>query len=187
MPSFFLGLLCTIVASIGGRDQRLVAGIAARLGSSANLLVIAWLSSALTASLAAGAGFLIARLLPPDAKTMLVAFALLAAGLEMLLLHGRKVPHEPTRSVVAIGIVLVAQQIGDGARFLVLAIAIATGDPVLAAIGGTLGGGTALTAAWAERGEAYARLPLRLIRRGVASGLIVTGLVIGLYAKGILF
>src|SRR5690606_8293656 len=115
------------------------------------------LASAITAALAAGAGFLMARLLPPDAKTMLVAFALLAAGAEMLLLHGRKPPDEPTRSLFAILVVLVAQQIGDGARFLVLAIAIATGGPVLAALGGAAGGGIALTAGWAARGEAYAR------------------------------
>lgn len=186
MPSFFLALLCTVIASVGGRDQRLVAGLSARLGSSANLLVVAWIASAVTASLAAGAGFLMARLLPPDAKTMLVAFALLAAGFEMLLLHGRKAPHEPTRSLAAIFIVLVAQQIGDGARFLILAIAISTGNPVLAAIGGALGGGISLTAGWVGRGEAYARLPLRPIRRSVATALIMLGVVIGLYARGIL-
>lgn len=127
-----------------------------------------------------------ARLLPPDAKTMLVAFALLAAGVEMLLLHGRRIPHEPTRSLFAILVVLVTQQIGDGARFLVLAMAIATGNPVLAAIGGALGGGIALSAAWVGRGEAYGRLPLRPIRRSIAAALIVIGVVIGLYAKGIL-
>ena len=186
MPSFFLALLFTVIASIGGRDQRLVAGLSARLGSSMNLLVVGWIASAVTASTAAGAGFLMARLLPPDAKTMLVAFALLAAGLEMLLLHGRKLPYEPTRSLVAIFLVLVAQQIGDGARFLILVVAISTGNPVLAAIGGAVGGGLALAIGWAGRGETYARLPLRLIRRSVASALIVIGVVIGLYARGIL-
>lgn len=186
MPSFFLALLCTVIAAIGGRDQRLVAGIASRLGSSGSLLAVAWLSCAITAGLAAGAGFFMARLLPPDAKVMLVAFALLAAGLEMLLLHGRKVPDEPTRALFPILVVLVAQQIGDGARFLILALAIATGGPVLAAIGGTVGGGIALTAAWAGRGEAYGRLPLQNLRRGVAAVLIVTGIVIGLHARGVL-
>ena len=186
MPSFFLALLCTFIAAIGGRDQRLVSALAARLGSSGALLAVAWISSAITACLAAGAGFYLARLLPPDAKVMLVAFALLAAGLEMLLLHGRNTPDEPTRSLFAILVVLVAKQIGDGARFLVLALAIATGGPLLAAIGGTVGGGLALTAGWAGRGEAYAKLPLRAVRRSVAAVLVLTGVVIGLYARGVL-
>ena len=186
MSPFFLALLSTGLASFGGRDQLLVAQLAGRLGPSRILLAIAWFASAFTAALAALAGMGIALLLPPAAKAMLAGFALLAGAVEMAWPWRWRRTEEPTRSAFAILIVLIAAQIGDGARFLVLAVAVATGEPVLAAFGGALGGGAALTLGWAQ-GAAWGKGDrLRRLRLMIAGILALAGVIIALSARGLL-
>lgn len=186
MPSFFLALLATALAAFGGRDQLLLARLAERHGPSDALLAIAWLASAITAAFAAWAGVALAALLPPAAKSMLAAIALLLAGAEMAIPWRWRRMEEPTRSTVATLIVLVAAQVGDGARFLILAVAVATGNPVLAALGGAVGGGAALTLGWMQAGALAGAGWLRALRLGIGAALFLTGLVIGLSARGIL-
>src|SRR3546814_5437124 len=53
-----------------------------------------------------------------------------------------------SRSLGAIGIVLLARQIGDGARFVVFALAAWASLPTAAALGGALGGAAAVTLGW---------------------------------------
>ena len=186
MPSFFLALVAVALASFGGRDQRLVAHLAARLGATAPVLVVAWLSAVATAALAALAGAALATIMPPAAKHMLVAFALVLGGVELVWPWQLRKAQEPTRSTFAILLVLAAQQIGDGPRFLVLAVAVATGDPVLAALGGALGSGVMMTMGWAMGMDLEDALPLRAIRYAVAAVLCIAGVVIGLSARGLI-
>lgn len=186
MPAFFLALLLAAAASFGRRDQVLVAHLSARLGQSSALLVTAWAAACVTAALAAAAGGMLAQIMPPGAKHMLVALALLVGAVETLWPWRVKRPDEPTRSSFAIFVVLVAHQIGDGARFLILAIAVVAGNPVLSGVGGALGSGAALTLAWAM-GASFAQvLPLRAIRMALASAMALAGVVIGLSARGLL-
>ena len=186
MPSFFLALLAAALASFGGRDQRLMAHLAARLGANTPLLAVGWLSAAVTCGLAAAAGAGIATIMQPATKQMLAAIALVLGGIELAWPWRIRKADEPTRSAVAILIVLAAQQIGDGARFLVLAIAVATGSAVLAGVGGTLGSGAMLTLGWAMAGDLERAWPLEPLRLGVAALLVVSGIVIGLFARGII-
>jgi len=186
MPSFFLALLACFVASAGARDQRLVAALSARLGAGNALLAASWMASAITACIAAVAGAAVGSLLPPAGKAMFVAFALLAAAVELALPIRQRDLDEPTRSVFAVVLVLIARQIGDGARFLIAAIAAATGVPVLAALGGAIGAGAALTLGWGLGGALTARLPLRPIRSGIAGILLFAALWTGLSARGII-
>lgn len=185
MPAFFLALVLAAVASFGRRDQLLVAHLSARLGQSGVLLALAWLSACLTAGLAAFAGGVLATIMPPGAKHMLVALALLLGAAETVWPWRIRNPDEPTRSGFAIFIVLVALQLGDGARFLILAIAVAAGNPVLAGIGGALGSGLALTLAWALGEDLPRLLPLRPIRYALAAAMGLAGIYIGLVARGI--
>lgn len=186
MPSFFLAFLAVAMAAFGGRDQMLMAQLSARHGSSGVLLTVAWLASAMTAAFAAWAGFTLTALLPPAAKSMLAAIALVMAGAEMAIPWRWRRMEEPTRSAVATLIVLVAAQIGDGARFLVLAIAVATGGPVLAALGGALGGGVALTLGWMQGEALVGAGHLRRLRLVIGAVLLLAGIVIGLLARGII-
>ncbi|WEK47990.1 MAG: hypothetical protein P0Y56_06750 [Candidatus Andeanibacterium colombiense] len=186
MPAFFLALIASFAAATGGRDQRLIACLSDRLGASAGLLVAGWIACAVTATLAALAGEGLAALLPPAAKQMLVAFALLAGAAELFWPVNPREPGEPTRSLFAAGLVIALRQVGDAARFLIAAFAAATGSHWLAGTGGMIGGAAALTVGWALGGQLAALLPLRAIRFGIAAALLVAGLWTAAAARGII-
>ncbi|HYD23771.1 MAG TPA: hypothetical protein VEB68_03170 [Croceibacterium sp.] len=186
MPSFFLALLAAAAATLGGREAVRVARLAAALGSGSGLLAAGWLACAVACALAAWLGAGIAGQLFAEAKAMLVAIALLLAGLELAVMPPRRAPAEPTRSFGAIALVLGAAQLTAASGFLVFALAAATATPWLAAAGGALGSGAVLTAAWSAGPEWEARVPLRLLRYAVAGLLLAAALVTGLSARGLL-
>jgi putative Ca2+/H+ antiporter (TMEM165/GDT1 family) len=186
MPSFFLALIACFFADAGARDQRLVAALSARLGASSGLLVTSWIAAIATAAFAAAAGAAIALLLPPAGKTMFVAIALLLAAAELAWPILRKEPEEPTRSLFAAGLVIASHQVSDAARFLIVALAAATGGPEFAAIGGAIGGGAALTLGWALGEDLTRRFPLRAVRLAIAALLLIAAVWTGLIARGLL-
>ncbi len=124
-----------------------------------------------------------AALLPRPAAQMLVAFALMLAAAELAWPVRAEAPREPTRSLGALGLVLLARQIGDGARFAVFALAVWTTSPVTAALGGAMGGAGAVLIGWSVGGAGLARWPLRPIRLVLAVTLGTAALFIGLDAR----
>lgn len=186
MPSFFLALIAAALATLGGREAVRVARLSAALGGGGALLVAGWLACGIACVLAARLGAAIAGELVPEAKTMLVAIALLLAGLELLILRPGRAPLEPTRSFGAVLLVLGAAQLTAAAGFLVFALAGATGAPWLAALGGAFGSGAVFTASWSLGAEWEARMPIRLLRYGVAALLLAAALATGLSARGLL-
>lgn len=185
MPTLLFALIAAALASTGGRDQRLTAALADKLGAGIGLLLTSWLVAALTAAAAAWVGSAMAVLLPPPAKQMLAAIALAVAAAEMMWPRAAREPAEPTRSLAAYAIVLAARQIGDGPRFLIFAIAVAGNSPVLAAIGGAVGSVAALTLGWSLAGGLSERLPLKILRLAIAALLLVAGAMIAIQARGI--
>jgi Ca2+/H+ antiporter, TMEM165/GDT1 family len=185
VPTFFLAWLAVAACSLGGRDQMLVARLAGQGRSGAALLAVAIPAAALTAGALALAGSAVSALLPPAAKHMLVAFALVAAAVELALPVRERAPREPTRSLFALLVVLMARQLGDGARFLVFAFAAAGGSAMLAALGGALGGASALAVAVSVKDD-LARWPLTAIRRALAVLVGTAAIYIGLSARGLL-
>ena len=163
-----------------------MARLSGALGGGGALLIAGWLACAIACALAARLGAGIADELVPDAKAMLVAIALLLAALELLVLRPGRAPAEPTRSFGAVLLVLGATHLTAAAGFLVFALAGATGAPWLAAIGGALGSGAVFTAAWSMGTEWEARMPLGLLRYGVAGLLLAAALATGLSARGLL-
>lgn len=186
MDSFLLPLIATFLISLGGRDQLTVARLAERLSPSQGLLVTGSLVSIATAIIMAASGYAIAKLLPGPAKQMLVAFALLAAAIELFWRVRLKPIAEPTRSLGAIGAVLFMRQIGDGARFAIFAFSAATVLAPMAAIGGALGGSAALLLGWYMRDDLERKLPLRGVRIALGAMLAIAGVVIGLSARSLL-
>lgn len=186
MPSFFLALLAAAAATLAGREGVRVARLSAALGARAGLLTACWLACAFGSGVAAWLGARIAAPLGPDAKAMLVAMALLLAAGELALLRLGRAPLEPTRSFGAIALVLGAAQLTSAAGFVVLALATVAPMPGLAALGGTMGAGAALTAAWSAGGEWETRLPLRALRWGIAALLLLAALATGLAARDLL-
>ena len=186
MPSLFLALLASALATLGTRQARLVARLSASLGASAGLLAVCWLTAAAASAVAAWGGGLVAPVLTGAGKTMFVAAALAVAAIELAWPMRRKPPAEPTRSLGAIALVLFAGQVTDAARFLVLALSVATGNAVLAAAGGALGSGAVLTLAWTLGPEWEARLPLAAIRLALGGLFLIAALVAGMSARGII-
>jgi hypothetical protein len=160
--------------------------LSAALGGSAGLLVTCWFTAAAASAAAAWGGGLVVPLLAPAGKTMFVAAALAMAAIELAWPMRKAPPEEPTRSLGAIGLVLLAGQLFDAARFLVLALAVATGNALLAAVGGALGSGAVMTLAWTLGADWERRLPLAAIRLALAGLFLIAALVVGMTARGII-
>ena len=189
--SLFIAFVLAALTATGGRDQLLIARLcASHTGNAGNggvpLLVTGVICATLTASFAAWAGGAVDAMISDAAETMLVAFALGLAGAELLWPHREKSLREPTRSLGAIALVLLARQISDGPRFIVFALAAAMGAPLLTGIGGALGGAAAIALGWAMRDAFERRLPLRMIRAVMGLAVLIAALVIGLTARGII-
>jgi Ca2+/H+ antiporter, TMEM165/GDT1 family len=184
LAEFLLALTAVLLVSLGGRDQLLVARLTQRNGRGAGLLAVGALASTISAAAMAAAGLALALVLPEPAADMLVAFGLVFAAAELAWPRAPKLPDEPTRSLFAALVVLLARQLSDAARFLVFAAA-AGGSAWLAGLGGSLGGAAAL-AIGATAGDDLARWPLRSIRLGLAAALAVAGTVAGLAARGLI-
>ena len=186
MPAFFLTLLAAAVASAGARDQLLVARLTAALGQSRVLLTACFAASALSAAFAAWLGSLVAEWLAGDAKRMLVAIALLLAAFELAWPWRAREVIEPTRSFFATLVVLLARQVGDGARFLIFALAAAMPHPLLAGMGGFLGSSAMLALAWSSPALFERRQTLRRLRQIVALVLLVAAILTGIAARSLL-
>ena len=186
MPALFLALLTSALAMLGGRPALLTARLSGALGGNVGLIVVCWLTASGTSALAGWAGNWLAPQMAPAANGMFVAAALAVSAIELLLMRSRAAPAEPTRSLGAIALVLLAEQVADAARFFVLALAVATAAPAMAAAGGALGSGAVLTAAWAMGGAWERRLPLRSIRVGVGGVFLLAAIVVGLSARGVI-
>ncbi|MEE4205122.1 MAG: hypothetical protein V2I39_02450 [Erythrobacter sp.] len=183
MDSFLFTLLLVFAIALGGRDQILVAELSDALGRSGQLLALGLACSAASAAVMAWAGASLAAILPQRAAEMLVAFALAIAAFEMAWPAKVRRPAEPTRSLGAIGIVLLARQVGDAARFAVFAFASEAVYPAVTVIGGALGGGAAVALGWSAGARGLARFPLRGIRLTLAALLFLAALFIGLNAR----
>lgn len=183
MDGFLLALMLVFALALGGRDQWLVGHWADALGQSRALLLTGCATAMLSAAVMAWLGAEFAALLPPRAAQMLVAFALGIAAFELVWPVKRKTVQEPTRSLGAIAIVLLARQWGDGARFAVFALAAWASLPQATAVGGALGGAAAIALGWGMGATGLARWPLRPVRLMLAACLIVAALLIGLNAR----
>lgn len=166
MATFLLALLAALVAGVGARDQLLVAWIAARQGQRPLLLVTAVVVALLSAGLAGWAGMLAAPQLVPQARGVLVAMALGLAALELLVLRPKPRPAEPTASLGALAVVLLARQLADAARLLIFALAASSAVPLFAIAGGMLGCAATAVLGWGG-GDKLADLPLGRIRAGL--------------------
>ena len=184
MPAFYLTLIAVLLAGIGARDQVTVAGLALRQGQRPAVLVVALLTSAATAALAGlAASFMLAQL-PPPARTIFAAIALAMAGVESLVLAPRRDPREPTHSLGALALVLLAHQITDSARFVIFGMGVGMAAPQTAAVAGAIGGAVLAGFAWA-RPDLPGMPAARLARRIVGLLLVLAALAMFLREFGI--
>ncbi|MWV29132.1 hypothetical protein [Aurantiacibacter rhizosphaerae] len=177
MPAFFLTFIAVAAAMLAGRDAVRVARLRAGLGWIGPLLVTVLLAALAGAGLAAWIAQELSPLIRPHVKPLVVGLALALAAGEVLLRSSPATPKEPTRSMGAITLVLLLGMVTDASGFIILSLAIATGEPMLAGAGGALGAIVVLGAAIVA-GEDWHALPLKPIRIFVGAALLVTTAVI---------
>lgn len=177
MAGFLFSLLGVVVTGFGARDQLLIGVLSARLGRRPIILTLGVFCGALTCILAAEAAVLLAGEMNRSARLIFAAIALALAAADLVIARKVQIPAEPTGSLGAFVVVLLAHQLTDTARFLVLAIAVATGTPGAAGWGGALGAATLAVTGWLA-GQHLIDRNLTPIRRLLAA--ILTALAIGL-------
>lgn len=177
MSAFFLTFVAVAAAMMAGRDAIRVARLRASLGWVAPLLFTVLLAALAGAGLAAWIAQELSPLIRPRVKPLVVGLALALAAGEVLLRSASKSPREPTRSMGAITLVLLLGMVTDASGFIILSLAIATGEPLLAASGGALGAILVLGSAVAA-GDDWQALPLGQIRITVGVALLVAAMAI---------
>ena len=185
MSGFYLALLAVLIAGFGARDQLLLAELTKAQGARLPLLVVAVMTgliASLAAALVATRGIEVRQ---PDARVWLAVFALVLAGLEVLVLRARRAASEPTHSLGAAAVVLLALQIVDASRLLIFALAIATAAPGPVVFGGALATIALLWLAWAYP-ERVLHPSVRLFRRIAGVVLLATALFFAMQLRGII-
>ena len=171
MAQFLFALLATVIAGVGARDQLLVAQMGVRpaggpQAARPSVMLLA-LAAAIGSAAAAGwAGATLAPLLAPHARELLVAPALGLAALELLFVRPGRLPEEPTASLGAFAIVLLAHQVTDAARLLAFVLTASSSVPEIAAAGSMLGCAVTVAAGWLT-GPSLMAWPLVGVRRGL--------------------
>jgi hypothetical protein len=177
MSAFYFAFLATILAGLGARDQAAVAALTVRQRARPGALLTAIVVSALTAAFAAWAGSFAVPLFVPKARLMIAAIALAFGAGEAFWPFPPRRMEEPTASLGALAVVMLAHQLTDAARFLIFALAVALDAPLAAGIGGAAGGAAVVTAGWLLP-ETFASTRLRPVRRAMGAILLLAALVV---------
>ena len=183
MTGFILALLGVALAGIGARDQLLIAALSARAGRRPLALAVALMTTFAATAAATWASATLAQTFPGPARVLIAALAFAMAGGELLLTRAPKLPTEPTASLGALALVLLAFELTDASRFIIFALAAATRAPLSAGLGGALGAAVVLGLGWQLGGD-LARPGLAWLRRGLGLALLVPAVLTGLHALG---
>lgn len=188
MDALMAALVLGALTQLGDRTPWLAAILADRYRSTGTLLVAASIALPVNNAVGTIGGLLVARLLTPAAKLLLLALALVLAGVTVNI--GGKGPDRLAGwklgafGTSVLGLAILA--FGDRMQFVTAALAARTALPWAAPVGATLGA-LAVCAPAILLGEArWLQLPLRPIR--IASGVVLTisGVVLGLSAVGLI-
>jgi putative Ca2+/H+ antiporter (TMEM165/GDT1 family) len=171
------------VATDGGRAQLLVARLAKDLGRSQGLLLSALATSSATMLLAVWIGSVARLQLDKDVIAWLAALAMLGASIELLWPVRMREAKEPTRSLGAVSLVLIARQLVDAPRLVVFAASTQLAPAFILALGGALGGGVCLWFGWRFGDMVDRRVASKLVRWTM--GLILLMLAVLLAAKAV--
>jgi putative Ca2+/H+ antiporter (TMEM165/GDT1 family) len=188
MDALMAALVAAALAQVGDRTATLAAILVDRYRRPALVIVMAAVALATAGGLAATGGVLLAPRMTPEAKQFFIAMALIFQGGGALFktkpperLDGWKLGAALTSLT---GLVILA--FGDGVQFIVLALAARSTMPWLAAVGATIGSLVVIVPA-VVLGEAdWLKLPLRTARTVIAALFVLSGLIIGIGAIGLI-
>lgn len=180
MDSLVPAFIAVLLTQAGDRSPWLVAILADRFGKPFMVVFAAFLAHAMGNAVAAAGGLLIAPMLTPNARQLLLALALLFAAMGALWrlkppdrLEGWKLGAFATP---LLGIFILAA--GDTTQFFTFAFAVRGPSPVLAAIGATIAVLVVSTAAALMGEKAWRRLPIAPYRIGFGLLCLTIGFVL---------
>jgi len=185
MSAFYLTLIAVLLSGLGGRDQLTLAALTRRQGPRIGVIATACVLAICTSAFAAYAASRMLTILPLQARPILEAIALAFAGLESLILSPKADPREPTRSLGALALVLLAHQLTDAARFTLFGLAVGTGSPLAAGLGGGLASLVLSFTAIAFAHRVGMR-DLRITRRVIGGLLLAIAVAMFLHVRGLL-
>lgn len=177
-------LVAAAFAQVGDRTAWLAAILSDRSGRP-GLVIMAAAAALLTASgIAAAGGALMAPLLTPNARQLMLALALILQGGGTLL--PAKAP-DPLRgwrigaaATAVLGLFILA--FGDGIQFIVVTLAARSPVPALAAIGATIGSLAVIAPAALVGEDTWRGLPLAPIRTAIGIVFVIAGAILALGA-----
>ena len=184
MGAFYLTFLAVLLSGVATRDQMTIAALTRVQGPRFGVLAVGMALAAATCAFADYAAAQVLASLPLPARPVLAAVAITLAGLESLILSPRREhPREPTHSLGALAIVLLAQQLTDAARFTLFGLAVGMGAPLAAGLGGGIAGLILVASAWAVP-QAFATRAIRIARRLVGAVLLLVAAFMILRFRG---
>ena len=183
MDALVTTFVAAALAEWGDKTQLIVALLAARSGKPA-MVMIGLLAAAIVSNvLAAYAGVLVAGTITIRAMSLMVALALLFAGIAGLI---RKKPpsigSEKVPVLFAAAILCLAAEFGDRTQFLTFALAGRFDAAPLAAAGGTAGMVVACLPAALLGARLESATPARGLRLAIAGFFLVAGFVVAVKA-----
>ncbi|MGY2734836.1 TMEM165/GDT1 family protein [Sphingomonas sp. UYP23] len=183
MDALMAALVAALFTQASDRTPWTAALLGDRYPSKAAVIAAATLAIALGNALGVVGGVIVAPLLSPNARDLLLAFALLSAGasgcwpLKPAKLRDWRVGAFGT-SLVAIGML----GFGDRTQFITAALAARSATPALAVVGATLGAMVVLVPAILLGTRGLRKIPATALRLGASVGLLIFGAVQGLGA-----
>lgn len=183
MDALLTAFVAAFLAEWGDKTQLVVAMLAAATRRPASVLAGLALAALASNVVAAIAGIYIADTINIRAMTLMVALALLFAGISGLIRRKAPAPAAPRRLLVASAFILcLAAEMGDRTQFLTFALAGRFDSAPLAAAGATAGMVAACLPA-ALLGDRFGEVvPVRAIRYAGAGVFLITGFIVAVKA-----
>jgi putative Ca2+/H+ antiporter (TMEM165/GDT1 family) len=179
-----MALVVAAFAQCGDRTAWLAAILADRYRRPGLIILAAAIALFAASGIAAAGGAMLAPLLTPNARLLMLGLALILQGAGAML---KVTAPDPLRTwnigpiaTTTLGLFILA--FGDGLQFIILTLAARTAVPALAAIGATIGSLAVIIPAVLLGAAAWQRLPLAQIRRVAGGIFLVIGIIIGLNA-----
>ncbi len=187
MEALYTSFLSAALAEWGDKSQLLVVALAVRYRQPVPILAGVAAAALANALIAAAAGALIHDLIMSRAASLLVAVALLFAGINSL--AGRQPPDLAswkTGTFVTAAASFFLLEFGDKTQFLTGALAAKYDSLVLAAMGATAGVLLSSVPAAFLGDRLAAIVPLKPLRIGIAALFLLAGAVVAIAALGLI-
>lgn len=189
MDALLSALLACLLCEVGGANQQLTLALARRYERDGPVIAGIACAAAANAAMSAASGWFLSKLIAADARSLFLGVSLFVAGAGLMMQAKQPNPLIGWRAGAFMTTMLGLFILGfaDGAQFVVAGIATRTADPVMAALGGTLGMFAACLPVALLRQPVPRPVRLATIVRRTGGGiLMLVGTILGLTATQLL-